>query len=454
MWLIDSAGSIVYLSPALRSWLGVGDELPEPIADLLTLDRASLDIGGRFRGHLTRRLRLPPAIGHDDVDEHHRDAVAHFMILETSPPPSSDTAGPSSDAARSSLILGCLGDFLADTDIAWEDWFGEGGVRQAAKFDEELARFRGQQQRRANLLLAGTSSPSRRLRCRVELACQIRCHVALVGPAGCGAAEIASLIHHASAPQEPYVCLDASLMDAELLEVYAAPVITELRERADVTGTLCLDRLDEMPAEAQTRLIAWLETWPQRLRLLGILRDDPPPENESVQSVPLAATLGDAMAIFPIEFPRLASRREDLELIAAGSARTARFSGEAMKLIQSYPWPGEWAEFTAACQFAAEIVTGDRIGREHLPLAIRSYRPGQRDRSEVTFQQHEVTIAPRQPDPRDFQIDSLDETLGRYESNLIARAISAAQGNKAEAARRLGISRSRLLRKLGGGSPS
>lgn len=443
MWLIDAGGTIVYISPAMRTWLGMGDELPDPIADVLTLDRELFWSGGFRRGHLTRRLHLPPRVTGDPESAAH-GVTAHYVAL-----PSWPTAA--TDAAESSLILGCLGDFLADADVPWEDWFGERGVRETAKLDDELARYRGQEQRRANLIMAGVSSPSRRFRASIELACRIRCHVGLMGPAGCGAAEIASLIHHASAPGEPLVCLDASLMDAELLEVYASPAIAELREHTDTVVTLCLDRLDEMPGDAQSRLVEWLETWPQRLRLLGIFRADAHTDQESL---PLDATLVDAMSVYLIHFPTLASRREDLELMATGSVRSARFSREAIELIQLYPWPGEWDEFTTSLQFAAEVVTGDRIGREHLPLAIRSYRPSQQRTSLVTSDGGEITIAPHQPAPQDFQIDSLDEALSQYESKLIEQAMAAAQGNKAEAARRLGISRTRLLRKLAGDPPS
>ncbi|TWU10725.1 helix-turn-helix domain-containing protein [Allorhodopirellula heiligendammensis] len=428
----------------MRSWLRVGEDLPDAIASLLTIDRAMFTIGGRFRGHLTRRLHRPRA-SDGGPDSEHRTAMAHFVVLGSCP------ATPAPDAERSHLILGCLGDFIADTEIPWEDWFGDRGVREAAKLDEELARFRDHHQRRAQLILAGTSSPARRLRARVELACRIRCHVGLVGPAGCGAAEIAALIHHTSAPGEPWVCLDASLMDAELLEVYAAPVIAELREHGDTTGTLCLDRLDEMPVDAQRRLSEWMETWPQRLRVIGTLHEDSPAESAPV---PLGDVLVDAMAVFSIVFPKLSSRHDDLELIAAGMVRSARFSRDAMELIQSYPWPGEWDEFAAALQFAGEMVSGDRIAREHLPLAIRSFRPRSPGDGQVSMHESEITIAPLPRSARDFQIDSLDEALRQFESELIAQAMTAAGGNKAEAARRLGISRSRLLRKLAEELPS
>ncbi len=417
--------------------------MSESMTELLTLDRASLAAGDYVRGHLTRRLHVPQdAPGHTDAQA--KVAIAHFVMLDAWPVALPETA----DAG---LILGCFGDYLPDTEIPWEAWFGERGVRDAANLDAELARFRGQQKRHANLLLAGSSTPSRQLRGRVELACRIRCHVGLTGPSGCGAEEIASLIHHTSAAGEAIVCLDASLMDAELLEVYAAPVIADLREQAESAGTLCLDRLDEMPADAQARLVEWLDAWPDRLRLIGILNDELPSECEAIQ---LSDAIADAMEIFRVCIPPLASRRVDLDLIATGWVRSARLSREALELIQSYPWPGQWSEFTAALQFAVETVTGDRIGREHLPLAIRSYRAPSHVGSRVSRHEHEVTIAPPLPSLKDFRIDSLDDAVSEYESELINQAMAAAEGNKADAARRLGISRSRLLRKLVGDSRS
>ncbi|TWT56380.1 helix-turn-helix domain-containing protein [Allorhodopirellula solitaria] len=449
LWLIDSAGEIVYLSPAMRLWLGIETDLPARVADSLILDRAALRTGDAFRGHVTQRLHVPLEIAGDgdrNSAAEPRTAVAHFVVLENLS--AAQGTGDSPPAGPPGMILGCLGNYLADTEIPWQDWFGVQGVRQSAKLDEELARFRGRQKRHANLLLAGTSRPSRRLRGRVELACNIRSHIGLIGPPGCGAAEIAAMIHHDSAPGEPLVILDASLMDAELLEVYAAPVIAELREQAETTGTLCLDHLDEMPVDAQTRLSEWLAAWPQRLRLIGIRRDT---AHRGDTSVPLEESLADAMEVFPIEFPPLAARQDDLELIASGLARSTRISREAIDWLRSYPWPGEWDELTGAIQFAVEIVAGDRIGREHLPLAIRSYRRPQSSGSHVSSSDGVITVGPRPVSPHDFQIDSLDDVLSQYESKLIERAMIAADGNKAEAARRLGISRSRLLRKLSDG---
>ncbi|MCM2369390.1 helix-turn-helix domain-containing protein [Aporhodopirellula aestuarii] len=444
-WLIDANGTLVYLSPEMLTWLGVEGDVPPSIATAITPDPVMWTGTAANRGHLTRRLHIPATEVKGNAGKHlatePRVVTAHFVQLA----PLLDAPHANDASAGATLILGCLGQYLPDNSVPWSDWFGEQGVREAAKLDEEIAKFRAQQKRHATMLLAGTSPTSRRFRSRVELACRIRCHVGLTGLGGCGAGEIASLIHHASTSAEPLVCLDASLMDSELLEVYASPVIAELRESSNATGTLCLDRFDEMPTDGQARLIEWVETWPERLRLIGIRYDD-----TSGTKTSLAEPLEILMSTFPIEIPTLASRSADLELIASGLTRTARLSRETNELIRTYPWPGQWEELTAAIRFAAEMATGDRIGREHLPLAIRSYRVSTSTSGQVSTRDNEITIGPPQPTPRDFKLESLDATLSEYEASLIERAMEAADGNKAEAARRLGISRSRLLRKLSG----
>ncbi len=424
----------------MKLWLAVDDDLPQSLADALVPDRLLFSNSDIDRGHCTCRLYLPLASTNEKTAQV-QAVTAHYMRLQASTSEHDNVDSP----GHALMLIGCLGNFLADADVPWQIWFGEQGVRESSKLAAELARFRASQARRVSFLLAGSSTSSRQLRAQVDLVCRIRCHVSLMGPHGCGASELASTIHHASAPDEPLICLDASLMDAELLEVYAAPVIAELRENDQTRGTLCLDRLDEMPADAQSRLSEWLEVWPQRLRLLGIRPDEKP-----VNCVPLHEHLLDAMAMFTITIPTLRSRADDLELIAAGLSRSARLSREAIEIFQAYPWPGQWDEFTAAIRFANEMVTGDRIAREHLPMAIRSYRPSTVSDHQVTRRDYELTIGPPAPSPRDFKIDSLDEAVCEYEASLIAQAMQAADGNKAEAARRLGISRSRLLRKLAG----
>ncbi|SMP37911.1 DNA-binding transcriptional response regulator, NtrC family, contains REC, AAA-type ATPase, and a Fis-type DNA-binding domains [Neorhodopirellula lusitana] len=486
--MIDADGQVAFLSAAMRQRLGrdnlgIGDPIPDAMAKALQPAPHAWRIENQDRGHQTCRLTIPltgtdPGI-HADLAAHAERAVhaegvsitatAHFIRL-ASPPASAKTSDPASATTSSSklvdtpaangLILGCLGDFLPDADVPWEVWFASDGVRQAAQVAEQIKRVQADQKSRSRMLLAGDSLTSRRLRDRVNFAGQMRCHVALVGPRGSGATDLAVCIHHQSRanPDEPYVCLDAALMDAELLEVYASPAIAPLSHTQDLSSTLCLERLEEMPADGQQRLAQWLESWPDRLRLIGLIEsssqhtpDDDHAINANAVDTKLLPALADAMSLMRIELPTLASRTTDLAMIAQSLVETARLSRDAIQLIESYPWPGQWNEMLSAMQFAKQAVRGDRVMREHLPLAIRSFHAPSKGSVAVIQSENNIHIGPSPEPPQAFQIESLDKAVQIYESELIAKAMIAADGNKAEAARRLGISRARLLRKLADG---
>lgn len=114
---------------------------------------------------------------------------------------------------------------------------------------------------------------------------------------------------------------------------------------------------------------------------------------------------------------------------AAGEGTAERLSRAALDALVIYPWPGNVDELDQSIRHAVRTAPGSSIGVEHLPLAVRSYRPG--ERSGVA-----KAIMP------------LDVAIQRYQRRLIHEALEAVDGNRAEAARQLGISRTRLLRKL------
>ena len=453
---------MVYLSTALKDRLGIGDEIPEPIRQSLQPAQQAWLAGNLNRGHQTLRL----AVNRSDEStsssnsqqpagktiSHPETVLAHFVRL--GPLRSEDLSIQGQNVKRNDdLILGCLGEFLSDVDVPWQTWFADDGIREATRVAENVNQMRSDRLVQANLLLAGEATGSRRMRDRVSLAGQLRCHIALVGHTGSGFNELASCIHHhsKSSANEPYVCLDASLMDAELLEAYASPAIDPLSHSRETKTTLCLQRFDEMPDDGQARLVEWLKTWPDRLRLIGLLSPHFIP-TEVVErrngGNGFASELADAMSVFAIQIPTLASRKTDLAILAQSLVDMARLSRDAIELIENYPWPGQWDEMIAAMKFASQAVRGERVTREHLPLAIRSYRHGSIPTVAIERTEQTISIRPKTDSPDEFQIESLDETLRAYEKTLIEKALFAADGNKAEAARRLGISRSRLLRKL------
>ena len=107
-----------------------------------------------------------------------------------------------------------------------------------------------------------------------------------------------------------------------------------------------------------------------------------------------------------------------------------RFSQDAMSLLQAYPWPHNVRELRLAMQHAVSECEGNVIEVRHLPIAIR------------TFANREL-CADQVEQPVDLDAMMLD-----LEREMIETAIKKFPRNRAAAAQWLGISRSRLLRRL------
>ena len=101
-----------------------------------------------------------------------------------------------------------------------------------------------------------------------------------------------------------------------------------------------------------------------------------------------------------------------------------------MEGLLRYAWPSEVTELREVVDEAASNATTSRITKEDLPEKLR-------------FAEDANAL----PDVAPEQI-KLDAFLAKVESELICRAIRQAKGNKAQAARDLGISRGKLLRRI------
>jgi transcriptional regulator with AAA-type ATPase domain len=259
-------------------------------------------------------------------------------------------------------------------------------------------------------------------------------------------------IHELSAPGENLINVDGPLMDSDLLDATLMPACHQLAENKDARVTALVRGLDEMPFEAQRRLAGLLDTFSGRLRLLAscgsqLIELDAPTDDviseslsfENDRAYGLCSPLIDVISSLTIVNPPLALRVEDIPLIAtamldtrhaAGESPAERINRAALDALVIYPWPHNYEEMEDAIGHSTRTATGSVIGCEHLPLAIRSYQPG--------------SIPKRAKNPR----ISLDDAIQRYELRLINETLESTDGNRAEAARRLGISRARLIRRL------
>ncbi len=447
LWMITAARRIGYVSPAAATWLGIDVDslVGRPCSSGVSAGTDPLD-------QLAASLSPPAGLG-----------SAGSLVMRVQPM----QVGPAAVADRDVLFtrvgndskaitIAVVGEFsrsktesqLADSNIA------DASIAQSIAIRQQLDTWRKRQASLAVTVSAGKSQAAKRLRARLELVVRVRCHVGLFGPTGCGAESIATRMHSISAPGESLLVVDGPLMDAELLEATIAPAIHTITESNTSHASLLVRSLDEMPMEAQLRLADVIGGAGGRLRLIGLCGTQPKlfrepistSDTDSLDFLPsmdvtprvVEPRLAEFLSVMHIAMEPLRSRVEDLPLLAAalvdsrhaaGEGPAERLSRAALDALVTYPWPGDFAELDAAIRHAVRSTRGDIILPEHLPLAIRSYRQSE---------------SPKQESP----LVALDDAVSRYEWRLIQDALAATDGNRAEAARRLGVSRARLLRKI------
>ena len=224
-------------------------------------------------------------------------------------------------------------------------------------------------------------------------------------------------------------------------------------------GTLFLDEVAEMSPAAQAKLLRVL-TDGQLMRLGSV-------KTRSVDVRVLAATHRDLeqrvkegrfredlyyrLAVVPISIPPLRERTADVaalcELFLTQTARELklpkrRLGAQALSRLQAYEFPGNIRELRNLIERAVILSPGEEIGAEHFPLrpgASVSARGGENGREgQMSFGWIETL-------PPSFDLRTF---LSTVEKSLIERTLQSTRGAQAEAARRLGLSRSDLSYKL------
>jgi DNA-binding NtrC family response regulator len=331
---------------------------------------------------------------------------------------------------------------------------------------EHISRFRQEAAVRYGAdRLIGNGPAMRLARRQVELAVGSRCSVLLVGPPGSGRQHLAAAIHYGSnaalsgtcgagvspvraagtaAPQDskitighPLIPLDCSLLGADLLDSTIA-ALARVNARGESPGqcTLLLNRVDELSADVQTELAIILGRRPPALRLVATAVQ---PLAELARRKKFRDDLAAMLSTIVVELPPLVQRRDDLPLLAqlfleeanaAGLRQIGGFSAAALDRLDAYAWPGNLDELAEVVAQSHRRAAGPEIGAEDLPekLHLAAQAAAHPRRTEETI--------------------VLDEYLARVERELIRRALARAKGNKARAARLLGMTRPRLYRRM------
>lgn len=207
-------------------------------------------------------------------------------------------------------------------------------------------------------------------------------------------------------------------------------------------GTLFLDEVTEMPIELQTRFLRVLQD--REYRPLGTTKSLPVdfrliaacnrPPAIAVQEGRLRQDLYFRLKTFEIEIPPLRERREDLPKLTDTFLR--RFAAplgkpqiqmdpEVLELLRKYPWPGNVRELQNAIEHALVLCDEPTLRARHLPREIQ------------------VPDLAQTPAVRGTPVSFEDA-----EREALIEALRKSNGNKAEAARLLGIHRATIYTKI------
>lgn len=303
---------------------------------------------------------------------------------------------------------------------------------------------------------------SRAMRQVMELASRVAPHsttVLITGESGTGKEIVARAIHRMSPRKERrFVAVNCAAIPESLLESelfgHARGAFTGatadkpgLFEEAD-GGTLLLDEIGELPPALQVKLLRVLQEG--EIRRVGEAR------TRSVDVRVLAATARDLEAevregrfredlyyrinVVRIHLPPLRQRPEDIEALVRRflerarerSGRTLTLTPAAMAALKAHPWPGNVRELENALERAAVLSADGRISPAELWPAVEQGGSGAA----------ELGSGPSAGPA------TLREALDQATREAIQRALEACGGNRAQAAKLLGISQRSLFYKL------
>ena len=267
--------------------------------------------------------------------------------------------------------------------------------------------------------------------------------VLIRGESGTGKELIAQAVHYGSRRSEgPFVrvncaALPEGLVESELFGHERGAFTGALQQRAGrferaSGGTIFLDEIGDLPPSVQIRLLRVLQEREfERVGGNRMLKTDV--RVVAATNRDLEADIEDGrfrtdlyyrLNVFPIHVPPLRDRRTDIILLADHFVETynrrhgraiVRLSTPAIDLLMAYHWPGNVRELENAIERAVLLADGDVIDARLLPPSLQMATPGA-----------------GRSGPLKVQLDAL-------EKELIVDALKVSRGNRAAAARQLGI---------------
>ncbi len=300
--------------------------------------------------------------------------------------------------------------------------------------------------------IIGESPEMKKVLEQVRLVAKTDVTVLIEGETGTGKELIAKLIHQDSLRKnDPFIAVDCgaipdTLFESELFGFEKGAFTGAVRsqvgkfEQAN-NGTLFLDEINNLPLNMQAKLLRVIEE--KSMNKLGGRNDIKINVRiivasncniiEHVKKGNFRSDLYYRLNEFKIDIPTVAERKDDIPLLASYFLNQANekfnktingFAPNVLRILLRYSWPGNIRELKNVINRAVILATEDYITLDELMLGEISSNVRYKGNTTLVDATHEAEI------------------------DTIKKALKKANGNKAETAKILGISRRNLYRKL------
>lgn len=296
-------------------------------------------------------------------------------------------------------------------------------------------------------------------------------NILIQGESGTGKELIARAIHRqGNRSNKPFVDVNCAAIPGTLLESelfgYEAGAFTDARKRKfglleyATGGTILLDEIGEMNVHIQAKFLRMLEDG--HIRRLG--GNDTIPidvrfifsTNKELSRMVAEGTFREDLyyriSVVPITIPPLRERTEDILILARYyleefngkfKKKVKGFREDAERILTSYQWPGNVRELKNIIERIMILHSdGEMISVESLPAEMRSTANQEKCRIQIDNILPQLTS-----EGIDFTLVT-ERIANDIKRQLIESTLEMNRGNKTEAAKRLGISRYKLIREL------
>jgi transcriptional regulator with GAF, ATPase, and Fis domain len=318
--------------------------------------------------------------------------------------------------------------------------------------------------------IVGTSPALRRVMAVARKVAASHSAVLIRGESGSGKGVLAKAIHETSARAgRPFVkvhcaALAPSLLESELFGHVKGAFTGAVRDKPGrfemaAGGTLFLDEIGDISLDLQTKLLRVLqEKTFERVGSNEPIHVDVRLVAATHQNLELLIRQNQfredlyyRLNVITLSMPSLRERSEDIpdlaqhflqEFAQRGGKTITQFEDDAMLALRAYRWPGNIRELENAIERAVVVSDGSIVTLDDLPEEVRRA-------SMVNFADDEAMLSLDGTTPTNrWGVRSERERRDRDERSALENALTATGGNRAEAARLLGMARSTLVSRL------